>query len=327
MSHNGLHRREICIQLDTLTRLRSAADHALTDVDLARALDHLRSALHSEMTTSCTVGMLIHMGSCTYITIGIPNDQEHQVDEIRRQALDQAEALLGQPFPHESLHESVSTSTTLTGAPDNHPFLHIPLMYRSDPMGLLFGIGIQPDWAGHMLLQVAAELFSPVITSLERTLTFRNTDPLTGLYNRRHMGEALQQHLMLGQRLGTSTCLVLIDLDDFKRLNDTHGHPAGDDVLVAFAGHLQRSIRRSDVACRCGGDEFALILPGTDSQQAERFMDRLHQSRISTTSSSATLFQPGYSYGLAGVEPGTFMPIDALIRKADKALYTAKRST
>src|SRR3989454_4250750 len=94
------------------------------------------------------------------------------------------------------------------------------------------------------------------------------TDPLTGLYNRRLFTESLEKELNRARRYGLPLGLVILDLHRFKEVNDKYGHPRGDDVLRAAASTLRKSLRTSDSAFRIGGDEFALLLPQTDSPQA-----------------------------------------------------------
>src|SRR5256884_7597687 len=94
------------------------------------------------------------------------------------------------------------------------------------------------------------------------------TDPLTGLYNRRLFGESFEKELNRARRYGLPLGLVILDLHRFKEVNDKHGHPRGDEVLRAAATTLKRALRTSDSAFRIGGDEFALLLPQTDAEQA-----------------------------------------------------------
>src|SRR5208282_523724 len=94
------------------------------------------------------------------------------------------------------------------------------------------------------------------------------TDPLTGLYNRRLFGEGFEKELNRARRYGLPLGLVMLDLHRFKKVNDKHGHPRGDEVLRAAATTLKKALRTSDSAFRIGGDEFAVLLPQTDAEQA-----------------------------------------------------------
>jgi GGDEF domain-containing protein len=100
-------------------------------------------------------------------------------------------------------------------------------------------------------------------------------DPLTGLYNRRFFDEALAQNIEAARRYGRELSLVLFDLDNFKQINDTCGHQAGDEMLKIFARRLQETVRKADIVCRIGGDEFAVILPETGFFNVPNFLNRL----------------------------------------------------
>ncbi|MCO6059736.1 diguanylate cyclase [Pseudomonas sp. MOB-449] len=151
-------------------------------------------------------------------------------------------------------------------------------------------------------------------------------DPLTGLYNRRHLGELFARELARSQRERTPIALALIDLDHFKQLNDRHGHLVGDDVLRAVAIHLTGNLRGSDAVFRIGGEEFLLLLPGATAEEACLRLNGLCQelagqplpTREGTL--SVTL-----SAGL-GVWPAQGQTLEELMQVADAALYEAKRN-
>src|SRR6267378_2571572 len=151
------------------------------------------------------------------------------------------------------------------------------------------------------------------------------TDPLTGLYNRRLFGEAFEKELNRARRYGLPLGLVVLDLHRFKEVNDKHGHPRGDDVLRAAAATLKKALRTSDSAFRIGGDEFALLLPQTDSAQALAL-----SRRVQTV--FAEMLQPLQLSVTVGMDPGVaIFPQDAeqadqLIRIADERLYHLKHA-
>lgn len=117
------------------------------------------------------------------------------------------------------------------------------------------------------VLELAAELAEQAIR-----------DPLTGLTNRRYFDEALAQHIETARRYDRPLSLVLFDLDEFKVLNDTCGHEAGDIALKTFARLLLQTARKADIICRIGGDEFAVILPETGLSNAWKFSERFFQT-------------------------------------------------
>lgn len=150
-------------------------------------------------------------------------------------------------------------------------------------------------------------------------------DSLTGLYNRRHFNDLLAQLFAESTRYETNLTCVMIDLDNFKHVNDSLGHQAGDDLLRLTSNVIQRSIREADVAIRYGGDEFCVLMPQTAPTEARASAERILQrfckdvERDMPNASVATL-----SIGLAsrqGREPST---PDALVQLADEALYLAK---
>jgi diguanylate cyclase (GGDEF)-like protein len=151
-------------------------------------------------------------------------------------------------------------------------------------------------------------------------------DGLTGLANRRQGDAALATELARAERLGGSVGLILADVDDFKLVNDRHGHPTGDIVLRDLAQALQETIREIDTAARWGGEEFAVILPGTDlegsAQVAERV--RLALTQRGMVSAEGVPLRVTASFGVAASSPATTM--SELIEAADEALYRAKRA-
>jgi diguanylate cyclase (GGDEF)-like protein len=151
-------------------------------------------------------------------------------------------------------------------------------------------------------------------------------DGLTGLANRRQLEEELEAELARAERLGGSTALVFADLDDFKAVNDRHGHPAGDAVLCAFAELLRESVREIDTAARFGGEEFTLLLPGTDAAGAANAAERVRVAlaeRVIVTPGGAAI-RITASFGVATSPPS--QSVEELIAAADTALYVAKHA-
>ncbi len=149
-------------------------------------------------------------------------------------------------------------------------------------------------------------------------------DPLTGLYNRRYLDEFFARELALAQRERTPISLALIDLDHFKRLNDEYGHLEGDDVLKGVAQHLLENLRSSDALFRIGGEEFLLILPRADGQEARQRLDAICRSLAAhpmPTRGGARYVT--LSAGLA-LWPEQGLALDELLQVADAALYQAK---
>jgi diguanylate cyclase len=149
-------------------------------------------------------------------------------------------------------------------------------------------------------------------------------DELTGLANRAHYGDSLRGALDRARSGGTRTALLLIDLDDFKIVNDTLGHAAGDALLRVVARRLTDQVRGSDTVCRLGGDEFVVIAEDADETGAQLLADRLIQSLIEPVQISEHTVTVGASIGVTLTDGGTTPDPDALLRDADVALYAAK---
>lgn len=151
------------------------------------------------------------------------------------------------------------------------------------------------------------------------------SDPLTGLYNRRYLSEFLSRELVRATRSATPVAVILIDLDRFKRVNDTFGHEAGDVVLTAVGALLKSKVRGSDIACRYGGEEFAVIMPQADVDAAGRRAEEVRAgvAALAPTHHGKSLGKLTASFGIA-LFPDHARDIDSLLRAADVALYAAK---
>lgn len=155
------------------------------------------------------------------------------------------------------------------------------------------------------------------------------TDALTGLYNRRQLERIQNEMFDRAYRYGEQLACVMLDMDGFKKLNDNHGHATGDTVLVAMGAALHSQMRRADVAARYGGDEFVLLLPHTDEQEAMMAVDRLREEltcrlpRVNVN--GAMILAPvTISAGVASVSASNAASGAELVAAADKALYAAK---
>lgn len=234
-------------------------------------------------------------------------------------------------------------------------FMSVPLGWKKAPLGVL-NFADKTDGSSfgendlHMMNLLAAQASMALDRAklLEKTESLRKlsvTDPLTGLFSRRYLEEMLHEEIERSLRYGRPLSLVMIDLDNFKPYNDTYGHQAGDEMLKEVGRVLQAAVRAIDAAVRYGGDEFAVILPETDSEGA-----RLIASRIIKDMSSSIIWrqrsreatEQGYTFeavqrpsgelvevhlslsmGIASV-PNDARSMKGLINKADKALYAAK---
>jgi diguanylate cyclase (GGDEF)-like protein len=183
--------------------------------------------------------------------------------------------------------------------------------------------------AERQLAEVLAKQVALALGNLKLKESLRNQsicDPLTGLFNRRYMEESLEREFSRANRNKTSVALVMMDLDHFKRFNDTFGHQAGDTLLRTLGDLLKRNTRGQDIACRYGGEEFVLVL--TDSnlagalQRAEILRQQVRQ--LSVEYAGQLLGTVSVSMGVA-LFPDHGTTMGEVLRASDQALYCAKR--
>jgi two-component system, cell cycle response regulator len=160
----------------------------------------------------------------------------------------------------------------------------------------------------------------------QMSLTLAVTDALTGLYNRRYLSTHLDNLAQRAAKGGKAVAVMMLDIDHFKRVNDTHGHGVGDEVLKEFAHRLSRGIRGIDLAARVGGEEFVVVMPDTDMAGGRHVADRVLADIASEPFATAAASLPvSTSIGLT-VSSGPDDTRDALLARADKALYAAKQA-
>ena len=163
--------------------------------------------------------------------------------------------------------------------------------------------------------------------SVTNTLALAVTDELTGLYNRRYFDRHLALMLEKAREQDRDMALMLIDMDFFKAINDTHGHDTGDAVLREFSLRLRRNIRGVDLACRFGGEEFVVLMPDTDYRQAQNVAERVRNAvaeRSFETGRPSRPLSVTVSVGVALNESADDTP-ETILKRADVALYRAKR--
>jgi diguanylate cyclase (GGDEF)-like protein len=170
-----------------------------------------------------------------------------------------------------------------------------------------------------VVVRLLSERIECLVASLRAAA---HTDSLTGLANRLAFEDAYRREAARSTRHGTHFALLLADLDRLKEINDRYGHAAGDEAIGEVASVLRRTLRASDFAARIGGDEFAVLLPGSDAEGARRLGDRLAHSLCERGPGELSL---GLSYGIA-IPADDGEALDDLMRSADDALYASKNS-
>ncbi len=184
--------------------------------------------------------------------------------------------------------------------------------------------------AQEALLQLSLESErenAQLLADRERLTVEASTDALTGLANRRHLEEYLSEQFRISSRYGTPLSLIIFDIDFFKRVNDEHGHPVGDQVLREVAVVLQRTMREADLCARFGGEEFVAVLPATSIEGALDSAERVRvavekQAMLTAGGKLSVTISGGVSSYRCGEQPSH----DWLLKEADMALYEAKRT-
>jgi diguanylate cyclase (GGDEF)-like protein len=185
------------------------------------------------------------------------------------------------------------------------------------------------DEAERRLAAVLVEQIALALGNLKLKESLRNQsicDALTGLFNRRYMEESLEREFSRASRGKSTVAIVMMDLDHFKRFNDTYGHQAGDALLRALGDLLKRDSRGQDIACRYGGEEFALVLTETNLAGALRRAEIVRQQvkQLSVEYAGQLLGAVSISLGVA-LYPDHGSTMNDVLRASDQALYCAKR--
>lgn len=214
-------------------------------------------------------------------------------------------------------------------------YLCVPLTVQGETLGVFCLVGAPAKRSQHQVsqLQLAVTVSEAIKLSLSN-LKLREElraeaihDPLTGLFNRRYLEETLPRELHRAQRAHSPLCVAMLDLDNFKRFNDTYGHDAGDSLLRELGRLLLGKLRKSDISCRYGGEEFVLVLPDSSAADAKQRMEQIRGQikELKIPHGEQVLSAITVSAGVAQAEDPAPNP-SQLLRAADTALYAAKNA-
>lgn len=254
------------------------------------------------------------------------------IGSVKAEVMDRFKALSGKTLDEATLVVQAPDANQHEDAPSEvGNTVSVPLLIDNNVCGLLTLATVSDEGytaADVSLLYHTANHISAVFTALRRMHALATRDPLTGIFNRVRLEEELERAWLTSRRYNSSMGVVVVDIDNFKTINDAYGHAIGDEVIRDFARVMLSAARSTDMIARYGGDEFVAILPRASEVDARRFAERLLKStrehmfcrtnhRLSLTA----------SVGVATSDNATAPSTSAaLLGQADRALYTAKRS-
>ena len=210
-------------------------------------------------------------------------------------------------------------------------FVTIPLMIEKEIVGVLNVNDGEQDTFDQSNLEFTLDLSEFISMSVsnailyEKTRRLAVTDGLTGISNRHQVEQVLQSEFKRSMRYDVPLSVILLDVDCFKDVNDTHGHQKGDDVLVVVASLLKKVCRANDIAGRYGGEEFLMVLPQSNAKGAFKIAERVREEMMKMSfAADKSNFSVTASCGVAEFNKDSMENIDQLVAVADQALYEAK---
>lgn len=268
---------------------------------------------------------LVHRGAEREVDRFVVDSYDGDRDEFQRMRIGRTDGAVGRVVAEQQ-------PLALDDQPDGvRSWLGVPIFLHGACEGVLV---VQSRQAGAFTAQdrrLLESLALQVAAALENAHLYEMAmvDGLTGLFVRRYFDARIEEEIERSRRYGTPFAVVMMDIDDFKRLNDTHGHLAGDRVLRDVATIVKQQMRGVDTAARYGGEELALILPRTELvsalNQAERVRVALADHRVATGDDGPVLAVTA-SFGIAAFPESGAQTAEELVRRADRALYRAKKS-
>ena len=292
-----------------------------------------------------------HVARCVrsrFATFAVPNEQNqleivatfgYPLDLVRTLRIATGAGVIGSVYEKGAplLVQDVTTVPGLRRRPRyrTNSFIAVPISAGPDVLGVLCvadrlddqpfsreDLGILRTLAAPAALAMARERARQDAEGFARAAV---TDPLSGLFNRRHFHERLEEELDRARRHQTSVSLLMVDIDNFKRINDRFGHPAGDLVIRGVGDILKRSVRRFDLCTRFGGEEFAIVMPGSGAESAASVAERIRE-RIEAFQPPDSELADLHVTASIGMAVSQGASARELIARADQALYQAKQS-
>lgn len=229
----------------------------------------------------------------------------------------------------QKLADGEEPAGELTRFSDGHQMLAYPMFHDKKMLGVLAAISVEGQQLEEsrkkilrsLAVQAATALQNVSTSDMQRLLSL--TDPMTGLHNFRYLTSYVDREIKKSRRYGHSLTLAIVDLDDFKLVNDEYGHPVGDDLLRAVGQALESSVRSVDMVARYGGEEFAVVFPETGKTAAMGVVEKLRQAVASVTLPAYPKIKMTASIGVASF-PEDSQDRNALLMRADQALYVSK---
>ena len=236
---------------------------------------------------------------------------------------------LGHPFVVDDVAQDFPQYSNISGT-EIRGWLGVPLVVHGETLGLLAMDSTQPGFFTPKHIRLSTALGDHVAVALynarlfEQTKELAMTDSLTGVATRRSFFVQAERALELARRNQNPVSVLMADLDHFKRINDLHGHAAGDEMIRKVAEAARAVLRRSEIIGRYGGEEFAVVLPDTDEPNAMIIAERIrmHVADIMIPGEEKSLT---VSIGVTTRDPTELTTVDAILEEADSALYEAKR--
>jgi diguanylate cyclase (GGDEF)-like protein len=332
--------REICMERELLERKNDVLSFLVSFLEkVTQHLDpaEILRAAQSELATLLPVSAINaicwppqsseNVHATIYVASNNKNDTTYTWTEKLKS---HAEQLLGNGVVSIDMNYMGSTATNIE--PDPEKLLAVNLEYGGSKFGVVMVQCSDHPQLGKDQIQVLQSAISHLTLGLNNAMLYTaaqhnaDFDGLTKLYNRRHFDTRLLEENTRHRRYGHSLCLLIADIDNFKKINDTYGHLAGDAVLRDLGRILEQSLRTSDYIARFGGEEFAVLLPCTSISHATTLAERIRaQIQEHAFATDKGILNTTASIGVACIDLSKDESPVEIIRRADAALYRAKR--